>query len=92
VTKRDNHHLSQRDFIKIVTAFIGGFITTLADIPIIGYLIAPAIRKEENGVFDKRGFVVSGPPPRPLDVFETKIENGELSILLPAKNAWSERP
>jgi len=38
-----------------------------------------------NGVFDKRGFVVSGPPPRPLDVFETKIENGELSILLPAK-------
>jgi quinol---cytochrome c reductase iron-sulfur subunit, bacillus type len=38
-----------------------------------------------NGVFDKHGFVVSGPPPRPLDVFETKIENGELSILLPAK-------
>jgi len=38
-----------------------------------------------NGVFDKRGYVVSGPPPRPLDVFETRIENGELSILLPAK-------
>lgn len=38
-----------------------------------------------NGVFDKHGFVVSGPPPRPLDVFETKIENGELSVLLPAK-------
>jgi menaquinol-cytochrome c reductase iron-sulfur subunit len=38
-----------------------------------------------NGVYDKHGYVVSGPPPRPLDAFETKIENGELSILLPAK-------
>lgn len=38
-----------------------------------------------NGVFDKHGFVVSGPPPRSMDVFETKIANGELSILLPAK-------
>ena len=38
-----------------------------------------------NGIFDKNGYVVSGPPPRPLDVFETKIENGELYIKLPAK-------
>ena len=38
-----------------------------------------------NGVYDKHGYVVSGPPPRPLDTFETKIENGDLSILLPAK-------
>ena len=37
-----------------------------------------------NGIFDKHGYVVSGPPPRPLDVFETKIENGEIYILLPA--------
>lgn len=38
-----------------------------------------------NGIFDKHGYVVSGPPPRPLDVFETKIENGEFYILLPAQ-------
>ena len=37
-----------------------------------------------NGVFDKHGFVVSGPPPRPLDEFETKIEDGNLYIQLPA--------
>jgi Rieske Fe-S protein len=36
-----------------------------------------------NGVFDKHGYVVSGPLPRPLDMFESKIENGELYILLP---------
>ena len=33
-----------------------------------------------NGVFAKDGTVVSGPPPRPLDRFETKIENGVLFI------------
>jgi Rieske Fe-S protein len=37
-----------------------------------------------NGVFDKHGFVVSGPPPRPLDEFSTKIEDGKLFIEIPA--------
>jgi menaquinol-cytochrome c reductase iron-sulfur subunit len=37
-----------------------------------------------NGVFDKHGFVVSGPPPRPLDEFSTKIEDGSLFIEMPA--------
>ncbi len=37
-----------------------------------------------NGHFDIDGNVVSGPPPRPLDEFKTKIENGNLSILFPA--------
>lgn len=36
-----------------------------------------------NGVFDKLGFVVSGPPPRPLDVFQTKVEDGNIFIQLP---------
>lgn len=34
-----------------------------------------------NGVFDKEGNVVSGPPPRPLDRFEVKVENDQLMIL-----------
>ncbi len=33
-----------------------------------------------NGVFGKDGSVISGPPPRPLDRFETKVENGVLFI------------
>lgn len=33
-----------------------------------------------NGVFDKDGQIVSGPVPRPLDRFETKVENGQLFI------------
>ena len=34
-----------------------------------------------NGVFDKVGNVVSGPPPRPLDRYEVKVENGQLMVL-----------
>jgi Rieske Fe-S protein len=33
-----------------------------------------------NGVFAKDGSVVSGPPPRPLDRFENKVEDGILYI------------
>ena len=33
-----------------------------------------------NGVFDKDGNVVSGPPPRPLDRYETNVEDGVLFI------------
>lgn len=34
-----------------------------------------------NGIFDKVGNVVSGPPPRPLDRYEVKVENDQLFIL-----------
>jgi menaquinol-cytochrome c reductase iron-sulfur subunit len=34
-----------------------------------------------NGVFAKDGSVISGPPPRPLDHYQTKVENGTLFIL-----------
>lgn len=33
-----------------------------------------------NAVFDKTGKVVSGPPPRPLDTFEVKVENNQLFV------------
>lgn len=34
-----------------------------------------------NGIFDKQGNVVSGPPPRPLDRYEVKVEENQLFIL-----------
>lgn len=33
-----------------------------------------------NGVYAKDGSVISGPPPRPLDRFENKVEDGILYI------------
>ena len=37
-----------------------------------------------DGYFDAVGKVVSGPPPRPLDPFQSKVENGQIMILLEA--------
>lgn len=34
-----------------------------------------------NGVFDSDGNVEAGPPPRPLDRYELKVEDGQLFIL-----------
>lgn len=36
-----------------------------------------------DGHFDINGKVTFGPPPRPLDEFKTKVEDGNLSILFP---------
>ncbi len=35
-----------------------------------------------NAAFDELGLVVTGPPPRPLDRYETKVEDDQLYILL----------
>jgi menaquinol-cytochrome c reductase iron-sulfur subunit len=34
-----------------------------------------------NATFDRTGEVISGPPPRPLDRYEVKVEDGQLLIL-----------
>lgn len=34
-----------------------------------------------NGIFDKEGLVVAGPPPRSLDRYEVKVEDGQLYLL-----------
>ncbi len=35
-----------------------------------------------NGVFDASGTVVSGPPPRPLNRYDVKVENDQLFVLV----------
>jgi menaquinol-cytochrome c reductase iron-sulfur subunit len=37
-----------------------------------------------NGHFDILGNVTFGPPPRPLDEYKTRVEEGNLSILFPS--------
>jgi menaquinol-cytochrome c reductase iron-sulfur subunit len=47
--------------------------------PAIKEYISPC----HNGHFDILGNVTSGPPPRPLDEYQTKVEKGNLTILIP---------
>jgi Rieske Fe-S protein len=154
------NELSRRDFFKVVTVAIGGFITALTGIPSLAYLVSPAVSSKDqagtidlgplenyptglptrfdftqtrvngwertavnygmyvvrsddqvrvfsdicthlgckvtwhpdnenyvspchDGHFDKLGNVVSGPPPRPLDEYLARIEDGRLIVTLP---------
>jgi Rieske Fe-S protein len=42
-----------------------------------------------DGHFEMHGGVVSGPPPRPLDEFKTRIQEGQLYIEVPASRRTS---
>ena len=156
------HHIDRRDFVKIVTAFLGTVMTAIIGIPAIGYLISPALRTKKteawipmgplenypigetpipfnytrtivngwektvnsykvfvvrldndqllvlsnvcthlgclvswhpdlrhyvspchDGHFDIVGRVLKGPPPRPLDEYASKVEEGQLYIRFP---------
>ncbi len=153
-----SNRISRRDFVKVVTVALGSIMGAAMGIPVIGYLIDPALktqtseawiplgplenfpigapkafsftrssingwektvssfggfilRKSETELlalsnrcthlscsvswddgnknyscpchaahFDAEGEVVDGPPPHPLDQYETKIEEGDLFI------------
>ncbi len=153
---------SRRDFIKVTTALVGGFIGALIALPSIAYLLSPTlgkgyaeafvdlgdlnnypigiptlfqftrtkvngwertgmsygvfvVRQNEttvrvfsnicthlgchvnwhpdvqhyispchDGHFDILGKNISGPPPRPLDEYQTKVDGGNLYIMLPS--------
>lgn len=156
---KENKEVSRRDFMKLAISAIGGVIGLAYAIPAIGYIVGPALKKDQgqgwirlgstgkvetsiptlfkvkiqrqtgwitteeevsvyvltenvrdyiamsnvcthlgcrirwiteqnkffcpchNGIFDKEGNVVSGPPPRPLDRYKVKVENDQLFIL-----------
>jgi Rieske Fe-S protein len=42
------------------------------------------LRMKKDGVFDKAGNEVSGPPPEPLHRFQSQIENDEVMIYVEA--------
>lgn len=157
----NKNQLTRRDFIKAAGLWTGGLIAALTGIPLIGYLVGPALQSKKDdalidlgplenypistptrfdftrtrvngwertavnhgmfvvrtgeqevrvfsdicthlgcrvnwhanlqhyvspchdGHFDIMGKNISGPPPRPLDEFVTKIEAGRLFVQLP---------
>jgi menaquinol-cytochrome c reductase iron-sulfur subunit len=43
----ESHNFSRRDFVKAVTAVVGGVITAAIGLPAIGYLIDPALKSQK---------------------------------------------
>ncbi len=66
---------NRRDFIAMsnICTHLGCRVRWIADEEIF---LSPC----HFGVFDREGKVISGPPPRPLDRYEVKIENDQLLI------------
>lgn len=64
-----------RDFIAMsnICTHLGCRVRWLAD---QGSFFCPC----HNGVFDAQGAVVSGPPPRPLDRYEVKVDGGQILV------------
>jgi Rieske Fe-S protein len=161
MTKTSDYKMSRRSFVAGVVGLIGAVMSVVVGLPVIGYIISPALKKSggeewitlgpvsavepgkptpftfsrmkevgwrrarinrtvyavtssenftvfsdacthlsckvhwseernafvcpcHDGVFDKEGNVVSGPPPEPLHRFEAKAENEQLMILVEA--------
>jgi Rieske Fe-S protein len=160
--KKSDYTMSRREFVAGVVAVVGAAITICAGLPVIGYFVSPALKRQggeewitlgpmsaikpgaptpftfsvmrevawrrtrmnrtvyalsedgrnvtvfsdacthlsckvhwdeargaficpcHDGVFDKQGNVVSGPPPEPLLHFQTRVEGEQLAILLEA--------
>lgn len=73
------NRISRRDFIKVTTGAIGGAITATLGVPIVGYLIDPALRADKAGaplVIGKLEDIPVGTP-FPFSFTVTKVNGWE---------------
>lgn len=47
-TKVNSSHLDRRDFVKIVMALLGSIMAAVVGIPIVGYIISPAVKVQKT--------------------------------------------
>jgi Rieske Fe-S protein len=75
----DSHEVSRRDFVRIVTAFLGTVIGAVVGLPAIGYLIAPAAKGQESEGWVPLGKVEDFPVESPVlrTFVRTKINGWE---------------
>jgi len=75
----ESGHISRRDFIKATTGMFGGMIGVVMGIPIIVYLIDPALRKDKAGAPVEVGRLEDIPVgvPHPFSFTITKINGWE---------------
>jgi menaquinol-cytochrome c reductase iron-sulfur subunit len=74
-----SNQISRRDFIKLTTGVIGGIISIGIGLPAIGYLLQPALRKEQAQAWIPIGKLDSFPvgTPTPFSFTRTKINGWE---------------
>lgn len=72
-------HISRRDFIKAATGVIGGVITASLGVPVIGYLIDPALRAGSKEAWIPIGKLAEIPigKPTPFAFTRTQVNGWE---------------
>jgi len=72
-------HMSRREFTKIVTAFLGTVMGAIMGIPIIGYVIDPALKSQKSDEWISLGPLENYPvgTPTPFSFTQTKVNGWE---------------
>jgi menaquinol-cytochrome c reductase iron-sulfur subunit len=72
-------HISRRDFVKVTTGVIGGIISAAIGVPIIGYLIDPALRAGAKEAWIPIGKLADMPVnvPSPFSFTRTQVNGWE---------------
>jgi Rieske Fe-S protein len=75
--------MDRREFAKIVTAFLGTVMGAIVGIPIIGYVIDPALKSQESDDWISLGPLENYPigVPTPFSFTQTKVNGWERSTL-----------
>ena len=75
--------MSRREFTKIVTAFLGTVMGAIMGIPIIGYVIDPALKSQESDDWISLGPLENYPIgiPTPFSFTQTKVNGWERTTL-----------
>ena len=72
-------HVSRRDFMKVTTGAIGGIITAAVGIPVVGYLIDPALKAGGKEAWITVGKLADIPvgAPTPFSFTRTQVNGWE---------------
>jgi Rieske Fe-S protein len=84
IEKSSSNRISRRDFMKVTTAAIGGFIGLATSIPLIGYILSPALQKNENTSWVDLGALENypiGTTPSFFDFTQTRVNGWERTAL-----------
>ena len=75
--------MSRREFTKIVTGFLGTVMGVIVGIPIIGYVIDPALKSQETDEWISLGPLENYPVgiPTPFSFTQTKVNGWERTTL-----------
>ncbi len=75
-------HMSRRDFVQVVTAFLGTIMGAVIGLPAIGYLLSPALKGQKSDAWIPLGPLDNYPPdvPTPFSFTRSQVNGWEKTV------------